>query len=92
MAKAVVAKVGQILAEINEIPKLDEKNCYWPKVADAVGWVKNNVETAFIYARSYIIKCHELADYVCEEKKYTVKAVEERNVKEFKKFFCRGLV
>ena len=35
----------------------------------------------------YIIKCHELADYVCEEERYTMKAVEEGNVEEFKNFF-----
>ena len=87
MAKAVVAKVGQTLAEINEIPELDEGDVPDKEVADAVTQVKENVKTTFIHARSYIMKCHELADYVCEEERYTMKAVEEGNVEEFKNFF-----
>ena len=87
VAKAVVAKVGQTLGEINEIPELDEGTVPDQKVADAVTQVKENVKTTFIHALSDIIKCHELADYVCEEKIYTIKAVEEGNVEEFKNFF-----
>ena len=45
MAKAVVAKVGQTLAEINEIPELDEGAVPDKKVADAVTQVKENVKT-----------------------------------------------
>ena len=87
VAKAVVAKVGQTLTQINEIPELNEGTVSDQKVSDAVTQVKENVKTTFIHARSYIIKCHELADYVCEEERYTIKAVEEGNVEEFKNFF-----
>ena len=87
VAKVVVAKVEQTLAEINKIPELDEGTVPDQKVADAVTQVKESVKTTFIHTRSYINKCHELADYVCEEERYTIKAVEEGNVEEFKNFF-----
>ena len=47
---------------------------------------KPSMSTAFVHARSYITKCHELADYVCDEEQYTIKAIEEENVEEFKDY------
>ena len=47
---------------------------------------KPTLSTAFVHARSYITKCHELADYICDEEQYTIKAIEEGNVEEFKDY------
>ena len=47
---------------------------------------KPSMSTAFVHARSYITKCHELADYICDEEQYTIKAIEEGNVEEFKDY------
>ena len=47
---------------------------------------KPALSTAFVHARSYITKCHELADYICDEEQYTIKAIEEGNVEEFKDY------
>ena len=47
---------------------------------------KPALSTAFVHARSYITKCHELADYICDEEQYTIKVIEEGNVEEFKDY------
>lgn len=47
---------------------------------------KSANETTFVNARFHITKCHELADYVCDEEQYIIKAIEKRNMEEFKEY------
>lgn len=44
------------------------------------------IKTAFIHVRSFIIKCHELAEYICSEEKYLVNAIAENNNEELQDF------
>ena len=47
---------------------------------------KPSMSTAFVHARSYITKCHELAEYICDEEQYTIKAIEEGNLEQFRDY------
>ena len=86
MAKAVPNELKELLAKIHEIPQLKGKNIHDKEVADVVLQVKGAIETTFVHVRSYITKCHELADYICDEEQYIIKAIEEGNVEEFKEY------
>ena len=65
---------------------IDEAENKDEDVATAINQVHEAVDTAFVHARSYITKCYEVADYICDEVETVVKAIEEGNVKEFKDF------
>ena len=84
--QAIVTKVSETLSEINKVPELDDEKIPDKRVADAVTEVIESVKTTFVHARSYITKCHELADYICDEEQYTIKAIEEGNVESFKDY------
>lgn len=58
-----------------------------PELAVAVIEAKAAAENVFIFARSYINKVHSVAKYICDEKDYTIKAVEEGNAKELEEYF-----
>ena len=85
-AKAVPNEFKELLAKIHEIPQLKDEDIHDEEVAGAVLQVKATIDTTFVHARSYVTKCHELADYICDEEQYTIKAIEEGNVEEFKDF------
>ena len=85
-AKAVPYEFKELLAKIHEIQQLKDKNIHDKEVAGAVLQMKGDIETTFVHVRSYITKCHELADYICDDEQYTIKAIEEGNVEKFKEY------
>ena len=44
-------------------------------VAAAIIQVNEAVDDAFVHPCSYIIKCYEVADYICNEEENVVKAI-----------------
>ena len=65
---------------------IDEAKSKDEDVAIAIIQINKAVDIAFVHARFYITKCYEVAEYICEEEKNIVKAIQEGNVKEFKDF------
>ena len=89
------------IAKVEEVPKeflklvgviedaktlIDEAKSKDEDVATAIIQASEAVDTAFVHARSYITKCYEVADYICDEEEHVVKAIEEGNVEGFKDF------
>ena len=70
---------------------IDEAKSKDEDVATAIIQVHEAVDTGFVHARSYITKCYEVADYICDEEKNVVKAIEEGNVEELKDFLKKVL-
>ena len=71
---------------------IDEARSKDEDIATAIIQVNEAVNTAFVHACSYIItKCYEVADYICDEEKNVIKAIEEGNVEEFKGFLVKVL-
>ena len=65
---------------------IDEAENKDEDVATTIIQVHEAVDTAFVHARSYITKCYEVGDYICDEVEKVVKAIEEGNVEGFKDF------
>ena len=92
--------ISNAIAKVEEVPKeylklvevqdaktlIDEAKSKDEDVATAIIQVNKAVHIAFVHARSYIIKCYEVADYICNEEENVVKAIEEGNLEEFKDF------
>ena len=93
-ASKAIAKVEEVpkeflkLVEVIEDAKtlIDEAKSKDEDVATAIIQANKAVDTAFVHARSYITKCYEVADYICDEEENVVKAIEEVNVEGFKIF------
>ena len=89
------------IAKVEEVPKIfiklvgvvqdlkksvDEAESKDEDVATAIIQANEAVDIAFVHARSYITRCYEVADYICDEEENVIKAIEEGNVEEFKSF------
>lgn len=81
--QSVVDIFATALQTIDNIPNLDEEK---EEVATCVAKVRTAVHTSFIHGRSYVMKAHSLAEFICEEKEEVIKLIEENNADEFKDF------
>ena len=98
-ASNAIAKVAEVpkeflkLVDVGQDSKMliDEEKSKDEDVATAIIQVNKAVHTACFYAHSYITKCYEVADYICDKEKSLIKAIEEGNVEEFKDFLVKVL-
>ena len=93
-ASNAIAKVEEVpkefvkLVEVVQDAKrlIDEAKSKDEDVATAIIQANEVVDIAFVHARSYITKCYEVADYICNHEEKVVKAIEERKMEEFMDF------
>lgn len=85
--KEVMGIFSKALAVIEQMPVLSNNtDAKTQQVYTAACNVRDAVTTTFAQARAYIVKCYGLAEFICDEKEYTIESIQEGRAGDFKDF------
>ena len=81
-----IERIKEVSSQITKLGTITDHPVFNDKSKEetvAIQQLKEALQVTFVYLRSYITKCYELAGYICNEEEIVLKTIKEGNMEDF---------